>query len=68
MARIANKRRTIGVLAGSQVYYGTILGNFIGPLLHGFRGGKSSVQPAVGLRHEQFLLYFGASSMACSFP
>ena len=26
---------TIGVLAGVQVYYGTILGNFIGPLLHG---------------------------------
>jgi DNA-binding LacI/PurR family transcriptional regulator len=29
------KRPTIGVLAGVQVYYGTILGNFIGPLLHG---------------------------------
>lgn len=26
---------TIGVLAGIQIYYGTILGNFIGPLLHG---------------------------------
>lgn len=29
------KRPTIGVLAGGQVYYGTILGNFIGPLLEG---------------------------------
>ena len=35
MTEIVNIRRTIGVLAGSQVYYGTILGNFIGPLLHG---------------------------------
>lgn len=29
------KTPTIGVLAGIQIYYGTILGNFIGPLLHG---------------------------------
>lgn len=29
------KTPTIGVLAGIQMYYGTILGNFIGPLLHG---------------------------------
>src|SRR6266540_3826383 len=35
MRKIAKKRPTIGVLAGVQVYYGTILGNFIGPLLHG---------------------------------
>src|ERR687887_749044 len=35
MSKFVNKRPTIGVLAGSQVYYGTILGNFIGPLLHG---------------------------------
>jgi len=35
MRKIAKKRPTIGVLAGIQVYYGTILGNFIGPLLHG---------------------------------
>lgn len=26
---------TLGVLAGVQMYYGTILGNFVGPLLHG---------------------------------
>ena len=35
MRRLQGKRPTIGVLAGVQVYYGTILGNFIGPLLHG---------------------------------
>ena len=35
MRKIVNKRPTIGVLAGIQVYYGTILGNFIGPLLYG---------------------------------
>ncbi len=35
MRETAKKRSTIGVLAGIQVYYGTILGNFIGPLLHG---------------------------------
>ena len=35
MGKMVNKRPTIGVLAGVQVYYGTILGNFIGPLLHG---------------------------------
>ena len=35
MRKVAKKRPTIGVLAGAQVYYGTILGNFIGPLLHG---------------------------------
>ncbi len=29
------KRITIGVLAGAQIYYRTILGNFIGPVLHG---------------------------------
>ncbi|MBN2007271.1 MAG: substrate-binding domain-containing protein [Anaerolineae bacterium] len=28
-------RTTIGVLAGAQIYYRTILGNFVGPLLHG---------------------------------
>jgi signal transduction histidine kinase/DNA-binding LacI/PurR family transcriptional regulator/AraC-like DNA-binding protein len=31
----AAKIPTIGVLAGVQMYYGTILGNFVGPLLHG---------------------------------
>ena len=36
------KRPTIGVLAGSQVYYGTILGNFIGPLLHGVASASES--------------------------
>jgi signal transduction histidine kinase/DNA-binding LacI/PurR family transcriptional regulator/AraC-like DNA-binding protein len=35
MKKTIRKRPTIGVLAGIQVYYGTILGNFIGPLLHG---------------------------------
>lgn len=35
MKKAANERPTIGVLAGGHVYYGTILGNFIGPLLHG---------------------------------
>ena len=35
MRTIVNKRPTIGVLAGIQVYDGTILGNFIEPLLHG---------------------------------
>ncbi|MGB7539747.1 MAG: substrate-binding domain-containing protein [Anaerolineales bacterium] len=35
MDRNSQKQFTIGVLAGSQVYYGTILGNFIGPVLHG---------------------------------
>ena len=35
MGKSVRKRPTIGVLAGIQVYYGTILGNFVGPLLHG---------------------------------
>ena len=35
MKETRRKQPTIGVLAGSQIYYGTILGNFIGPLLHG---------------------------------
>lgn len=35
MKKTTQKRPTIGVLSGGQVYYGTILGNFIGPLLHG---------------------------------
>ncbi len=35
MRKITGKSPTIGVLAGVQIYYGTILGNFIGPLLHG---------------------------------
>lgn len=35
MKKVAQTRPTIGVLAGGHVYYGTILGNFIGPLLHG---------------------------------
>lgn len=34
-AKRAAKIPTIGVLAGVQMYYGTILGNFVGPLLHG---------------------------------
>ncbi len=35
---------TIGVLAGNQVYYGTILGNFIGPLLHGVSSAAENRQ------------------------
>ncbi|HET9908403.1 MAG TPA: substrate-binding domain-containing protein [Anaerolineales bacterium] len=35
MKKLIDKRPTIGVLSGIQVFYGTILGNFIGPLLHG---------------------------------
>lgn len=35
MRKLIKERPTVGVLAGIQVYYGTILGNFIGPLLHG---------------------------------
>ena len=44
MTKIADKRPTIGVLAGSQVYYGTILGNFIGPLLHGVTSAAENRQ------------------------
>ena len=44
MTRTADKRPTIGVLAGSQVYYGTILGNFIGPLLHGVTSAAENRQ------------------------
>src|SRR5512138_1567962 len=44
MRKLINKRRTIGVLAGNQVYYGTILGNFIGPLLHGISSAAESRQ------------------------
>jgi signal transduction histidine kinase/DNA-binding LacI/PurR family transcriptional regulator/DNA-binding response OmpR family regulator len=32
-----HRRPTVGVLVGAQVYYGTILGNFIGPVLRGVR-------------------------------
>ena len=35
MASAQCDRPTVGVLAGAQVYYGTILGNFIGPVLQG---------------------------------
>ena len=41
---INKKRPTIGVLAGIQVYYGTILGNFIGPLLHGVSSAAENRQ------------------------
>ncbi len=44
MKKIINHRPTIGVLAGIQVYYGTILGNFIGPLLHGVSSAAESRQ------------------------
>jgi signal transduction histidine kinase/DNA-binding LacI/PurR family transcriptional regulator/AraC-like DNA-binding protein len=35
MQRTRPRRPTVGVLAGAQAYYGTILGNFIGPVLQG---------------------------------
>jgi signal transduction histidine kinase/DNA-binding LacI/PurR family transcriptional regulator/AraC-like DNA-binding protein len=35
MQRTKRSRPTVGVLAGAQVYYGTILGNFIGLVLQG---------------------------------
>jgi signal transduction histidine kinase/DNA-binding LacI/PurR family transcriptional regulator/AraC-like DNA-binding protein len=35
MATTRRSRPTVGALAGAQVYYGTILGNFIGPVLQG---------------------------------
>ena len=35
MRNTKHGRPTIGVLAGTQIYYGTILGNFTGPVLHG---------------------------------
>ena len=35
MQSTKHSRPTVGVLAGAQVYYGTILGNFIGPVLQG---------------------------------
>jgi len=41
---VNKKRPTIGVLAGIQVYYGTILGNFIGPLLHGVSSAAENRQ------------------------
>src|SRR5512142_2367837 len=44
MRKLINKRPTIGVLAGIQVYYGTILGNFIGPLLHGVSSAAENRQ------------------------
>ena len=42
MKKTIRKKPTIGVLAGIQVYYGTILGNFIGPLLHGVSSAAES--------------------------
>src|SRR5258706_598846 len=44
MKTAAQKRPTIGILAGGQVYYGTILRNFIGPLLHGVCSAASDRQ------------------------
>src|SRR6185503_2371312 len=35
MQSTKRSRPTVGVLAGAQVYYGTILGNFIGLVLQG---------------------------------
>src|SRR4029079_15444484 len=35
MQSTKRSRPTVGVLAGAQAYYGTILGNFIGPVLQG---------------------------------
>ena len=41
---VNHKRPTIGILAGIQVYYGTISGNFIGPLLHGVSSAAENRQ------------------------
>lgn len=53
------KRPTIGVLAGAQVYYGTIPGNFIRPLLQGVcsvaRDYDCNLLLACGMEHDTVL-------------
>lgn len=51
-----SKRPTVGVLAGAQAYYGTILGNFIGPVLQGAHAAAQSrgcnLLLACGMEHS----------------
>jgi DNA-binding LacI/PurR family transcriptional regulator len=51
-----HNRPTVGVLAGAQVYYGTILGNFIGPVLHGAQAAAQkrgcNLLLACGMEHS----------------
>ena len=53
MKKVAQKRPTIGVLAGGHVYYGTILGNFIGPLLHGVCAAANDRRSTTALSASQ---------------
>src|SRR5215213_12031621 len=56
MPSIKHTRPTVGVLAGAQVYYGTILGNFIGPVLQGAHSAAQShgcnLLLACGMEHS----------------
>ena len=49
-------RPTVGVLAGAQVFYGTILGNFIGLVLQGAHSAAQSrgcnLLLACGMEHS----------------
>ncbi len=51
-----HSRPTVGVLAGAQVFYGTILGNFIGPVLQGAHSAAQShgcnLLLACGMEHS----------------
>ena len=55
MHRIQRSRPTVGLLAGAQVYYGTILGNFIGPVVQGAHAAAQSrgcnLLLALGMEH-----------------
>jgi len=56
MQRTQRSRPTVGVLAGAQIYYGTILGNFIGPVLQGARAAAQNrgcnLLLACGMEHS----------------
>ncbi len=56
MQSTKHSRPTVGVLAGAQVYYGTILGNFIGPVLQGAHSAAQNrgcnLLLACGLEHS----------------
>src|SRR5688500_7970093 len=56
MRRAKDSRPTVGVLVGAQVYYGTILGNFIGPVLQGAhasaRNRGCNLLLACGMEHS----------------
>jgi DNA-binding LacI/PurR family transcriptional regulator len=56
MQRTKHSRPTVGVLAGAQIYYGTILGNFIGPVLQGAHSAAQShgcnLLLACGMEHS----------------